>query len=130
MGSAMEELLRYDSPVQGTARIATMESVLGGTVVHAGETLILLLGAANHDPARFADPDRLDIGRRENKHLSFAHGPHFCLGAALARLEGQIALGTLLRRCPDLQLAAEPLAWREELLLRGLHRLPVTFTSP
>ena len=129
IGAAVEEVLRYDSPVQGTARIATTESVLGETAVQAGDTLVLLLGAANRDPAQFAAPDRLDIGRRENKHLSFAHGPHFCLGAALARLEGQIVLGTLLRRCQNLHLAAEPVAWRENMLLRGLHTLPVTFTA-
>lgn len=128
IGPAVEELLRYDSPVQGTPRIATEDVVLGETLVCPGTTLLLLYGAANRDPAQFDDPDRLDITRQPNKHLSFAHGPHFCLGAALARMEGQIALGRLLQRLPDVRLASARVAWRENPLLRGLATLPVTFT--
>lgn len=125
---AVEELLRYDSPVQGMARVATVGVALGASTVRPGETLLLLYGAANRDPARFARPDSLDITRRENKHLAFAYGPHFCLGAALARMEGQIALGRLLRRLSNIQLANERVEWRANPLMRGLKALPMTFT--
>ncbi len=127
IGPAVEELLRYDSPVQGTPRIATEEIALGETVIQPGQTLLLLYGAANHDPERFPEPGRLDLTRADNKHLAFAHGPHFCLGAALARMEGQIALGSLLRRAPDLGMATETVEWRPNFLMRGLKALPVEF---
>jgi len=128
IGGAVEELLRYDSPVQGTPRIVTEEMTLGETVVQPGQTLLLLYGAANRDPERFPDPDRLDITRRDNKHLAFVHGAHFCLGAALARMEAQIALGTLLGRAPDLRMACEEVEWRPNALMRGLKALPVRFS--
>src|SRR5205823_5982617 len=101
---AIEELLRYDSPVQFTGRQAREELAIGGRTVSEGDFVLLLLGAANRDPAQFPDPDRLDVTRREVRHLAFAHGPHFCLGAPLARMEGEIALRTLLARFPDLRL--------------------------
>jgi len=125
--SAVEEMLRYDSPVQLTARIAKEDVEIGGKRVGVGQRVVLFLGAANRDPAQFAAADRFDVGRQENHHLSFSHGAHFCLGAALARLEGQIAIGTMLRRLPNLRLEAESLEWRDNKNLRGLRALPVTF---
>ena len=98
-----------------------------GRPVRAGDFVLLLLGAANRDPEQFPDPDRLHITRREVRHLAFAHGPHFCLGAPLARLEGQIALRTLLDRFPNLRLATTRPEYRENFNLRGLKSLPVVF---
>ena len=123
--SAIEELLRYDSPVQMTGRIATEPVQFDGHTVQPGEWILPLLGAANHDPAQFADPERLDITRNPNAHVAFGRGIHFCLGAPLARLEGQIAIGALVRRFPSLALAGEPVR-RKQITLRGLQSLPVT----
>jgi pimeloyl-[acyl-carrier protein] synthase len=123
---AVEELLRFDSPTQMTSRIASEATELGGKRIARGQELILLLGAANRDPAQFADPDRLDIRRPDNGHLAFGFGAHFCLGARLARLEGQIALSTLLTRYPRLRLAGEPV-WSGNIVVRGLSSLPVAF---
>ncbi len=125
--SAVEELLRYDSPVQSTIRIALEDAVMAGKTIARGQMVVLSLGAANRDPERFPDPDRLDIQRAENPHLSFGHGLHFCLGAPLARLEGQIAITTLLRRMPGLRLDAEEPEWLPSLTLRGLASLPMSF---
>jgi hypothetical protein len=126
LATAVEELLRYDSPVQITARTTTEALELGGRSLPAGEMVMLYLAAANHDPAHFVRPDALDITRQENRHLAFSHGPHFCLGAALARLEGQITLGTLLRRWPRPRLAADTVTWRDNINLRGLAALSIT----
>jgi cytochrome P450 len=123
--SAVEELLRYDSPVQATGRVAMEDIEVGGTVVKEGQVAFLLLGAANRDPAVFAEPDRLDLTRRDNRHVAFGYGIHFCLGAPLARVEAQVALPSLLRRFPDLRLATEELDWGGGLILRGLKSLPV-----
>lgn len=124
--TAIEELLRYESPVQWTSRIPKETVTLDGTRIEAGQFVMLGLGAANRDPAQFTDPDRLDITRREGRHLAFGLGVHYCLGAALARMEGQIALGTLLRRFPRLRLAEdEPLRWRPNFIFRGLEALGV-----
>jgi cytochrome P450 len=125
--SAIEELLRYDSPVQRTARMASEDVSINGQTIPKGEVVTLFMGAANRDPARFSDPDRLDIGRPDNRHLSFSHGIHFCLGAPLARAEGQIAIATLARRLPKLALATESPEFRPSVTLRGLEALPVTF---
>ena len=124
---AVEELLRYDSPVQVTARQSREEAEIGRKRIQKGQIVTLLLGAANRDAAQFPDPDRLDITRPEPRHLAFGHGPHFCLGASLARMEGQIALGTLLRRLRALRLETEAVEWRETFALRGLKSLPVAF---
>ncbi len=128
IASAVEELLRYDSPVQFTSRVTPDEVELGGKRIPKGELITLMIGAANRDPAQFPDSDRLDLARRDNRHLSFAHGVHFCLGAPLARLEGQIAISTVLRRLPRLRLVEQaPPRWGTNLILRGLESFPVRF---
>ena len=126
--NAIEEMLRYDSSVQISARV-TMEDVeLGGEAISAGETIITLLGAANRDPAVFAEPDRLDVQRRDIKPISFGGGIHFCLGAQLARLEGEIAFTRLMQRLPGLTLPEKDRPdWRQSFTLRGLQHLPVTW---
>ena len=129
MPSAVEEFLRYDSPIQFSGRVASSDLELNGHVIPAGQTVVIGLGAANRDPAQFPEPDRLDIRRPENRHLAFGAGVHFCLGAALARLEGQIGIGAVLQRFPDLRLAAEEVVWRRTGVLRGLERLPVSRAS-
>ncbi|HKO25499.1 MAG TPA: cytochrome P450, partial [Chloroflexota bacterium] len=129
IAAAVTELLRYDSPVQATGRVAAQELPIGARRVGVGEGLILCLGAANRDPEQFPDPDRLDIGRRENRPIAFGHGIHFCLGAPLARIEAQIAFATLLRRLPGLHLGTEVLEWEPSLSFRGLARLPVAFAT-
>ena len=123
---AVEELLRWDSPVQLTARVVGEDCELGGRALRRGELVLTLLGAANRDPAQFSEPDRLDLTRDPNQHLSFGRGVHFCLGAPLARLEGRLAIGSLVRRFPHLRLAGEPVR-SETVTLRGLRRLPLAF---
>ncbi len=122
---AVEEFLRYDSPVQYTGRAARVDFDLHGTKIRAGEGVRFLLASANRDEAVFANPDRLDITRHPNPHLSFGGGIHYCLGAELARLEGRIALSTIVRRFPNLRLAGEQPRWRPAPVLRGLESLPV-----
>jgi cytochrome P450 len=127
---AVEELLRYASPVEtATARYAREDVTIAGVTIRRGEMVGAVIASANRDERQFANPDTLDITREPNKHLSFGLGNHFCLGTPLARLEGQIAIGTLLRRVPDLRLnvAAAALRWRRGLVLRGLEALPVAF---
>ena len=124
---AVEELLRYESPSQHTARLAPEDVELGGKLIRKRQATIAVMGAANRDPERFPDPDRLDITRQDNRHVAFAWGAHFCFGAPLARIEGQTAFEAVLRRMPNLSLAAEKVVWRENLGLRGLTALPVTF---
>ncbi|MDX2644709.1 cytochrome P450 [Streptomyces sp. PA03-1a] len=128
---AIEEFLRYDGPVNpGIARFAREDLTIAGVAIPRGATVVVASAIADRDPARFGDPDRLDITRGDNAHLAFGHGIHYCLGAPLARLEGRIAIGTALRRLPGLALAVPPgeLRWRPRVL-RGPSRLPVTFGS-
>jgi cytochrome P450 len=127
--TAVDEFLRFDSPVQATSRVPTQDVELFGERFEKGREIALLLGAANHDPAVFPAPERLDLARRDNRHVSFGFGIHFCLGAVLARLEGERAIGSLVARAEKLSLAVpdESLAWRPGWLLRGLTSLPVRF---
>lgn len=127
IGKAVNELLRFDGSVQTAAARKPSEDIeLGGKLVRAGEPVIAFLGSANRDPSVFPDPDRLDITRSTSQHLAFGFGIHACLGAALARMEGEIAIGTLFRRFPRLRLKDVPLQWRSHAVLRGLERLPLS----
>lgn len=128
--SAIEELLRFANPVEtATERFAGEDLILIGQQIRRGDLVLAVLASANRDERHFAQPDLLDITREKNRHLAFGYGIHFCLGAPLARMEGQIAIGTLLRRLPHLRLAvpAETLCWRPTPVVRGLESLPVTF---
>jgi len=127
MPAAVEELLRYESPIQHTARLAPADTELGGKRIRKRETVIAVIGAANRDPEYFPNPDHLDISRPDNRHLAFGWGAHFCFGASLARIEGQIALSAIVRRLQNLALAPVPLIWRHNMSFRGLEALPVTF---
>jgi cytochrome P450 len=124
--SAVEELLRFDSPVHLTARTATEDVEVGGATLPRGQLAIIAIGGVNRDPAHFEDPERLNIEREPNPHIAFSAGPHYCVGAGLARLEAQLAFPRLLERLPDIALAAEP-EYRETITLRGLKELQVTF---
>ncbi|KPC69496.1 cytochrome P450, partial [Streptomyces sp. NRRL F-6602] len=131
LDTGIEELLRYDGPVEmATWRYATEPLRIGGADIAAGDPVLVVLAAADRDPARFDGPDRLDLARTDNQHLGYGHGIHYCIGAPLARLEGKAALATLLTRLPDLRLGTEPeeLRWRGGLIMRGLRTLPVQFT--
>jgi len=125
MNAVVEELLRYDSPVQLGARLALKDVEIGGKTIAAGQKLLLCLGGANRDPAVFEDPDRLNFNRFPNRHLAFGDGVHYCLGSGLARLQGRVALETIARKWPGLRLAGEP-ERRGRMVLRGLKSLPVT----
>ena len=127
IGSAVEELLRFDSPVQKLGRLATADIEIGGKVIKAGELVFLCYGSANRDPEQFSNPDQLDITRTDNRHVAFAQGIHYCLGASLARQEGQIAINTLLNRMPEIKLETEDLERNPSAVLRGLKTLPVAF---
>lgn len=122
--SAIEETLRYESPIQIITRVAGQDLELRGRSVHKGQQLILVLGAANRDPEQFSEPDRYDIGRKHNKHIAFGWGIHFCLGAPLARVEGQIAVKSLLSRFPNVRLYGNDFRWLESMSLRRLESLP------
>ena len=127
--NAIEELIRYDSPVQIIARIAKEDVEIGGKTIRAGGRVHLCLGAANRDPAKFSQPDILNLTRSETRGIPFGYGMHHCLGAALARAQGQIAINRLVQRLPDLKLNTDRVEWRKNIVLRGLKSLPVTFTS-
>lgn len=129
INSAVEELLRYESPSQHTGRIAREDVQIGDRQIGKGQAVMAIMAAANRDPERFPDPDRLILDRSDNKHLAFGWSSHFCFGAPLARMEGQIAFETLLRRLPNLELVPGPLTWRNNSGLRGLMALPVTFSA-
>ena len=124
IGSAVEEFLRYDTPIQRQARVASEDVVVGGQPVAAGDYLLLFIGSANRDPDHVDEPDTLDITRSDNRHLSFGVGMHFCVGAALARLEAEVALGSLLERIPGIALAGN-VEWEHLLAIRKLRSLPV-----
>jgi pimeloyl-[acyl-carrier protein] synthase len=126
---AVEELLRYESPIQHTARVAQEDFVLGGKPIRRGQTVVAVLAAGNRDPERFLNPDLLDVKRGDKGHLAFGWAAHFCFGAPLARIEGQIAFSTLFRRLKNLELASENFVWRENFGLRGLSGLPVRFEA-
>ena len=128
LDTAVEELLRYAGPVETTTeRFAREDVTLAGVTIPRGSLVFAVIASANRDERQFPDPDRLDIAREPNRHLSFGLGLHFCLGAPLARLEGRVALGALLRRAADIRLGAAPgaLRWRRGLVVRGLESLPV-----
>jgi pimeloyl-[acyl-carrier protein] synthase len=124
---AVEELLRYDSPVQKMARIAKSDFEVAGKQIKQGQLVCFSFAAANRDPAQFDTPSQLDLARRPNRHLAFGHGLHYCVGAALARLEAQIAVNRILAQLTNLKLETEQLDWNRNLTLRGLKSLPVTF---
>jgi cytochrome P450 len=123
--NAIEELLRFDSPVQFTGRVALEPTEIEGEPVEPGIVVMLALGSANRDPRRYRDPDSLDVRRSDVKPLSFGGGPHYCVGAALARLEGRIAFDRLVGRTRGIELAGDRIAWRPTLNLRALERLDV-----
>src|ERR1700722_2480005 len=123
--SAVEEILRYESPVQFTARVLKEEIELCGQQIRKGWSVLCMLGAANRDPKQFKEPDRLDLKRLNNQHLAFSAGPHFCIGAQLARLEGQVAILKLVQRFPEMKLAGPRPEWAPTFGFRGLKNLPV-----
>jgi cytochrome P450 len=125
--SGVEELLRYESPSQHTARLAPDDVVLGSKLIRKRDAVMAVMAAGNRDPKKFSNPDRLDLTRKDNRHLAFGWAAHFCFGAPLARMEGQISFAALLRRLPGLAPESARLEWRENLGLRGLKALPVRF---
>jgi pimeloyl-[acyl-carrier protein] synthase len=125
--SAVEEMLRYESPSQHTGRLAPADRELGGKLIRQRQAVMAVMAAANRDPERFPDPDRFDICRENNRHLAFGYAAHFCFGAALARIEGQEAFDAMMRRLPDLRLESGTLRWRNNSGLRGVTSLPVAF---
>lgn len=130
--SAVEELLRFNGPLEtATERYACEDLTVAGVTIPRGELVLAVLASANRDHQQFEDPDKLDLTREPNRHLAFGYGVHYCLGAPLARLEGQVAISRLFRRIPDLRLAKplDALRWRRGLVLRGLESLPVTFSK-
>lgn len=131
MRGAVDELLRYVNPAQSVNRYAAEDLEIAGTLIPRGSHLVLLVAAANHDADYVANPERLDVTRGNAQHVAFGQGIHYCLGAPLARLEGEIAIATLLRRLPTLRLAIAPekLVWRPGFELRGLSALPITFAA-
>lgn len=129
MPVAIEEFLRYESPLQIISRVATETSTLGGVTLPKGDLVMAMLGAANRDDAVFKDPDRLDITRRPNRHVAFGSGVHFCIGALLARVEARVALTTLLRHMPDFRVTSSQMAWRRNDIFRVLESLPVSFEA-
>jgi len=128
--SAVEEMLRFESPSQHTARLAPSDRELGGKKIRKRQAVIAIMAAANRDPERFPDPDRFDVARTDNRHVAFGYAAHFCFGAPLARMEGQVAFAALLRRFDNIQLLAQDLVWRTNLGLRGLTSLQVSFDVP
>ena len=128
--AAVDELLRFDSPVQSDFRAAVEDCEVDGVPIRGGENIILLLGAANHDPAVFDRPERLDVRRSEGNHIAFGRGIHHCLGAFLARLESRIAFEMLLERFPSIRLLTDRPVFRSGIVLRGLESLPIGAGGP
>ena len=125
---AVEELLRYDGPVPATVKIATEDRSWHGRTIRRGDMVMPFMASANRDPRQFPDPDTLDVCRAPERHVAFAAGMHFCLGAWLARLEARIVLDTVFRRLPDLELASAEVRWKPMIFLRGLESLPLRWT--
>jgi cytochrome P450 len=129
IGPAVEELLRYETPSQHTARIAPADREMGGKLIRKGQAVMAIMAAGNRDPERFSDPDALDLTRADNRHLAFGWAAHFCFGAALARMEARIAYTALLGRLDNIRVTADTLEWRTNSGLRGLKALPIAFTA-
>jgi cytochrome P450 len=125
IGSAVDEFLRFEGPILLTDRAAREDCEIGGKQIRKNQMVGVILAAANRDPERFSEPDRLDISRSDNQHLAFSQGNHFCLGSQLAKLEAEIAIGSLFRRFPDLQGDPDPTAWRRSLVIRGPEAVPL-----
>jgi cytochrome P450 len=125
--TAVDELMRFDGPIQMAERITLQDCHVGGTDVPKGRIVVLCLAAANRDPEVYADPHRLDVGRDPNPHVGFGGGAHFCLGASLARMEARIALRAIADRLPQVALAERSVAWRPSFTIRGLRRLPLVW---
>ena len=125
-GSAIEEWLRYDGPSGAFARVAAADLEMGGRTIREGQRVFAFMNSANRDPEAFDDPERFDIGRAQNPHMTFGHGIHFCLGAPLARLESEIAAMRLAERLPQIRLKGGEPEWHDSLILRGVKSLPVT----
>lgn len=129
IGTAIEELLRFETPSQHTARIVKEDTLIGGKLLKKGEAVMAVMAAANRDPDRFDDPDVLDLTRVENRHLAFGWAAHFCFGAALARMEARIAFTALLGRLDDIRITSDTLEWRTNSGLRGLKAMPIAFRA-
>ena len=129
-GTAVEELLRYDGPSNSMSRVVRVAHEIGGRQLAAGDRVFAMINAANRDGEQFTEPDRLDIARQPNRHLTFGQGIHFCLGAQLARLEARVALPALLVRFPDLAFADAPPQWHDSLVARGMRAFPVRLGRP
>ncbi|MDB5703762.1 MAG: cytochrome [Sphingomonas bacterium] len=129
IGTAVEELLRFETPSQHTARICPEDTMMGGKLIRKGEAVMAVMAAGNRDPDRFPDPDTLDLTRTDNRHLAFGWAAHFCFGAALARMEARIAFTALLGRLDDIRVATDRLEWRTNSGLRGLKALPIAFSA-
>jgi cytochrome P450 len=127
--SAIEEMLRYEAPSQHTTRVPQQDVELGDKKVASGQSVIAVMAAGNRDPERFPDPDKFDVARSDNKHLAFGAGPHYCFGAPLARMESGIAFGAMLQRMLKIERASDRLVWRDNVGLRGLSELPLSFES-
>jgi hypothetical protein len=128
MASAVEEFLRFDGPAATAVRVAKEAIPLHDQTIQPGDRVFAMINAANRDPRHFTDPESMDIGRKDNRHLAFGHGIHFCIGAPLARLEARLAITAILNRCSDISLQSEQLRWSDSLVLRGVRSLPVSFS--
>ena len=129
IGPATEEVMRYDSPVQVTSRVIKEDMVFGGEEFQAGQGVVVIFGSGNRDEAQFAHPDVFDMTRDPNRHLTFAHGPHYCLGTSIGRMVSQIGILTVLQRCKHIKLVDDQIDWLPGLAFRGPHTLPIQFNS-